>query len=427
MNFAPTAPPTRKERSHARRLRLAATASVDPNKREVVPAGRYSVPSLTKMLTKVKERVLVLNPQGMGQATADWADAAITAIHTDGWLREKAEIAIAASRRDPEAAALHAAAVEITTENIVRANSNWLPFFESRSLGDDEQPVILPDRYGMQITVDTIGLDGGNRTIGAQRSDLSPLWVPLHMRATNWIEYPLADVYAGSAVKELALSQFDVARDRAWRTDALLAGYILYGGANTRLVETFVTTGDVSVRDYFPHPRVNVSNLPAGNLVTLAGNSATSLFRKEVFDAIIDYCRAWGDDVMEGGTPTPVEISVASSQVTGFLKQVSLTSYENFAVKQIFEGGMLLSYGGYNWIVTGNNTIDPNAGMAYVRMDQPIGLVFDKPSLAKAITDETPALVVQNKGRTCEIWCEGFGMPVHWRKRMFGVCFKTAV
>jgi len=411
---------------HAAKLRRAALDSNDPNTRKVIPATRMSVADVTRFLGRVKDRVAVLNPAGRGGEITEWADAALTAISSDGWLKEKGEIALAAARGDREAAALHAAAVEVTTENIVRATSNWLPFFESRSLGEEDFPVINPTTYGMQIAIDTIGQDGGNRTIQAQLGDPSPLFVPLYMRATNWIEYPLVDAYHGSKVKDLALSQFDVARDRAWRTDALLGSYILVGGANTRLVATFVTTGSNADRDYQAHSRVNTANLPTGNLVTLADNSTTSRFRKQVFDAILEYCAAWGDNVMEGGNLNPVEITVASSHVTAFLSQVNLTSADNLLTKQIFEGGAVMSYGGRQWIITGSNTLDPAAGIAYVRMDQPIGIVYDKPSLAKAITDESPALLAANKGRVCEVWCEGFGMPRHWRKRTFGVCYKTA-
>ena len=198
--------------------------------RKVVPASRFSVTDVERFLLKIKERVAIINPCGKGAAITAWADAALTAVHSDDWLKTKGEIAYGAHHGDSEAVALHAEAVEVTTENVVRANSNWLPYFDSRSLADTDFPVINPDRFGMQISIDTIGQDGGNRTISAQPADPSPIFVPLFMRASNWIEYPLVDVYRGSVVKDLALSQFDVARDRAWRTDALLASYVLYGG-----------------------------------------------------------------------------------------------------------------------------------------------------------------------------------------------------
>ena len=425
MKTAASPQPSKKEVRHATDLRKSALTARDPNNRTVVPASRLSVAGVERMLLKVKERAAILNPFGKGQSIADWADASITAIHSDGWMKEKAEIAKGAGMGDKESVELMAAAVEITTENIVRANSNWLPYFEERSLGEEDYPVINPDRVGMAVAIDAIGQDGGNRTIQAQLDDPAPIFVPLHMRATNWIEYPLVDAYHGSKVKDLALAQFDVARDRAWRTDALLGSYLLYGGANTRLTATFITTGDITLRDYYAHSRVNVANLPAGNFVTLAGNSTSSLFRKEAFDAIIQYCRSWGEDVMEGGSPRPVEVTVASKHVTAFLSQVSLTTQSNFVVDQIFEGGMVMTYGGYTWIITGNNTIDPNSGVAYVRTDMPVGIAFDKPSLAKALQDESPSLAAGNKGRVCQVWCEGFAMPVAWRKRTFGVRYMT--
>ena len=422
-----TAAPTQREVAHARSLRRSAIAGLNPDTRAVKAATRTSVSAVDRLLTRVEERVKILNPLGLGARIAEWAVSAREAIHTEDWLKTKGEVAFAASHGDKEAVALHAAAVAITTENIVRANSNWLPFYEERSLADADYPVILPDTVGMAMTVSAIGQDGGNVTIQSQLNDPTPLFCPLHMRSTAWIEYPLVDAYKGSGVKDLALAQFDVARDRAWRLDELLASYLLYGGANTRLVAAFVTTGLLGDMDYFAHPRVNTANLPAGNFVTLSGNSTTTLFRKECFDAIIKYVRTWGDDVMEGGNLRPVEITVASSHVTDFLAQVALTTAPNMIVDQIFDGGVVLTYGGYSWIITGNNTIDPNQGVAYVRMDQPIGVFFDKPSLAKALVDETPALVAQNKGRTCEIWCEGYAMPLHWRKRTFGVRYKTPV
>ncbi len=271
-------PPTRSQILHAKNLRTAAVASFDPDHRKVVPASRFSVTDVERFLLKIKERVAIINPCGKGAAITAWADAALTAVHSDDWLKTKGEIAYGAHHGDSEAVALHAEAVEVTTENVVRANSNWLPYFDSRSLADTDFPVINPDRFGMQISIDTIGQDGGNRTISAQPADPSPIFVPLFMRASNWIEYPLVDVYRGSVVKDLALSQFDVARDRAWRTDALLASYVLYGGANTRLVTTFVTTGDNSLRDYNPYDRVNVANLPAGNFVNgMLSNCSSNL------------------------------------------------------------------------------------------------------------------------------------------------------
>lgn len=419
--------PTRKEVAHADNLRKSSIATQDPATREVRPATRMTIPGVEGFLDALNRRVGVINPLGLGTKIKAWIADAKEAIHTDDWLKSKGEVAVAAARGDAEALSLHAAAVEITTENVVKGNSNWLPFFEERSLGEDEYPVINSDTVGQQISIDSIGQDGGNVMVQSQVDSPTPIFLPIHMRATAWIEYPLVDAYRGSQVKEQALAQFDIARDRLWRLDALLASYLLVGGANTRLAATFDTTNaSIGLRDYFAHPRVNTANLPAGNFVTLAGNSTTSLFRKEVFDAILKYVNQWGDGVMEGGNLAPVEIQVASLHMTDFLQQVAINSAgTNKLEQQIFDGGIVMDYANVRWIITGNNTIDPNQGVAYVRTSQPVGIVYDKPNLAAVVVDETPALRLANKGRTAEVWAESFAMPRHWRKRMFGVRYKT--
>jgi hypothetical protein len=428
MKATAAARPTKREVAHATRLRASATADQDPATRSVAPATRFSIPKLEGMLDALATKAKILNPHGKGESIAAWCASAKEAINTGEWLKEKGEIAVSASRGDEQAISLLAEAVEITTSNFLAANANWLRFFEQRSLGETEFPVMTHEQVGMRMFVDSIGQDGGNETIQSQVNQPSPLFIPLHMRSTKWIEYPLRDAYHGTAVREAALSQFDLARDRAWRTNELLGGYMIVGGANTRLTATFETaSADLGLRDYYPMPGVVASNLPVGNFITIAGNTTSSLFRKEVFDAIIKYTAAWGGDLTDGEI-SPVEILIASGHMTDFLGQVSLSSDgTNPLNQQIFQGGMVVSYAGRNWIITGDNTIDPNQGVAYVRTDKPVGIYFDKPNLAETIVDETPALRQQNKGRSCEIFCEGFGMPRHWRKFTLGVRYKTPV
>lgn len=424
------AKPTRNEVAHAKNLRSSALNGRDlQGARGVIPATRMSIPRLEGFLDNLATRATILNPFGKGSAIAAWCAEAKEAIHTENWLKDRGDVAVAAARGDSEAVELHAEAVQITTSNFLGANANWLRFFEERSLGEMDYPVMDHEKVGMRLTVDSIGQDGGNETIQSQVNQPSPVFIPLHMRSTKWIEYPLRDAYHGSSVKEAALSQFDIARDRAWRTNELLGGYMLVGGANTRLTATFETAStDLAELDYYAHPGVNVANLPVGNLITLSGNSTTSLFRKEVFDAVMKYIGGWGSDLLDGGSMAPAEILIASKHMTDFLGQVAINSAAtNKLEQQIFDGGIVTNYAGRNWIITGDNTIDPNQGMAYVRMDRPVGVYFDKPSLAETIVDETPALRQQNKGRSCEIFCEGFAMPRHWRKYTLGVRYKTPV
>ncbi len=345
-----TAPATKSEIAHAKSLRASALSTSDPAQRGVVPATRYSVPRLEGILDNLAAKAKVLNPFGKGAAIALWCAEAKESINTENWLKDRGEVAVCAARGDAEAIALHAETVEITTNNFLAANANWLRFFEERSLGDADIAAISPEVVGMRMTVDAIGQDGGNQTIQSQINQPNPLFVPLHMRSTKWIEYPLRDAYHGTSVREVALSQFDIARDRGHRTNELLGSYMLVGGANTRLTAAFDTTdADNGMRDYYVYPGVNVNNLPAGNFITLAGNSTTSYFRKEVFDTILEYIGAWGSDLAEGSMD-PVEIVIASKHMTNWLKQVTITSAAtNPLEQQIFEGGMVVNYAGRNW------------------------------------------------------------------------------
>jgi hypothetical protein len=416
------AQPTRREVAHADALRKSAI--VNPDARGVIQGRRYSLQAVEGYLDLAAARAKHRNPHGLGASILGWVAEAREAIHTKDWMKTKTEIAIAASRGDEEGKQLFAEAVKLVTSNFVAAVSNWGAFFQRESLGDSQWPMLVAERPGMQMTIHTIGQDGGNRTIQSQPGTLDGTPVPLFVRSSHWIEYALRDLYRGD-VQQAALAQFDVAMDRLDRTEELLASYLIYGGSNTRLVASFTTTGNEWERDYYANRRVNTSNLPAGNFVTLAGNSTSSLFRKEVFDAVVQYFSSWGAGVIENGTLAPVEIVVASKHINDFLAQVGFSTAANSLAEQVFENGYVVNYAGRNWTVVGDNTLDPNNGVAYVRSNLPVGVAYDKPSFEQVIQDTDSNLVVQNKGRVCEQWVEGFGMPLHWRKHTFGVRYMT--
>jgi len=409
----------------ARAKQLDRCGIIDPANRPVIKAGRYGVPRVERDLDALALRATCRLGAEAAAGTLEWVKEAKEAIHTDDWLKEKGEIAIAAGRGDKEAQALHSAAIQIVTTNVVTTSSVWLPFFEMRDLGPEDVLCINPETHGMAITVDAIGQDGGRIMIQSQPEDPAPVFIPIHMRTTPWIEYPLVDLYKGQ-VREMALAQFDIPRDIAFRKDTLLGTYIMVGETNTRYAATFTTTGAEVDRDYTLHPGVVAANMPTGNIVTLSGNTTSSLFRKEVFDEILKYRNAWGDNALEAGNFNPLEIIVSSAHVTDWLGQVALTTQGNMLVDQVFEGGFLMSYAGQKWVITGSNKISPTHGVAYVRFDQPIGIYAEKSSVAADIVDETPILRSQNKGRTTSQWAESVAMPKHWRKRTMAIRFRTA-
>lgn len=398
---------------------------IDPNNRPVDQAGTWSVGSLTKFLTGIKEKATHRNPFGRGELTASWCDEAIENINTEDYLKSKGEIAFAAAHGDAEAQSMMAEAVEVVTTNIVTADTVWMSFFEPRSLGDTDYLLIVNDTRGRQITIDSIGQDGGRETVQSQVDQRTPVVVPGHIRTTPWIEYPIKDFYKGM-VKDIALAQFDLARDKAYRQDQLAFSYLSVDSADTRYVENFVLTGADKDRDILAHPGVVVANLPTGNLITLAGNTNGSLLRKELFDAVIEYVTSWGSNTLEGGTMRPLELIVSSKHQTDFLKQLSFKDVPGYMLDQVFEGGMVVKYGGYTWIITGVNTLAPTHGVAYLRTDMPVGIWAEKPSFAEQIVDDSAQLRSLNKGRMTEVWAESVAMPRHWRKRTAAFRFRTA-
>lgn len=416
----------------AKALTSAATAAlgiidIHSKDRPVVKVGRFGVPEVEKML----DAGLLRASCRLGAESAhviamkEWVDGAKESINTDSFLEEKGQQILAASQGDRDAQALMAEAISIVTTNLVLPSAVWLPFFEQRSLGDADQLFIESKVEGMAITVDTIGQDGGRQTIQSQPQSPTPIPIPIHMRGTPWIEYPLKDAYKGN-VRELALAQFDIARDRAYRLDTLLGTYIMVGETNTRYTATFTTTGAENLRDIVVHPGVVLANLPTGNLVTLTGNTTSSLFRKEVFDAVLEYESAWGTGTLESGAFSPVEIIVSSKHLTHFLASVGFSSVDNHLTKQVFQGGAVVNYGGRNWVITGSNKISPTHGVAYVRFDKPIGVYATKPNMEDEIPDESAVLRSQNKGRICQNWAESIAMPLMDRKHTLAVVYRTA-
>jgi hypothetical protein len=388
----------------------------------VKTSGIQTVSRLERQFLALRKRVEFLAFGEKKKNLLEWIDATLEGINTDTFLRERGQLIQAAYRgNDTEAQQMLAALAITQTGNYIAAASNWAMFFDEVSLADDERPVFTTD-VGHEIAVDVIGQNGGRNTVQAQLEN-SQLYIPLISLATDWYEFPTSDLYSGGKVRELALANIDMMRDMNGRVDALLASYLLVGGADTRLVGAFTTTGPELERDYVAHSRVNAANLPAGNFFTLTGNTTTSKFRKEVFDQAIQYATTWGDDM----GLSIVAIHIASSHANDFLGQVSLSSESNMLTDQIFEGGRIVSYAGYTFAIIADNTIDPNDGVAYIRTSEPIGNYYRKPSQDMVVEDEGADLKLARVARTAESIVCGFGLPKHWRRRVAGIRYKTPV
>lgn len=387
-------------------------------------AASFTPESVTRYLAGLRQRAGIVLPEGPRRdEVTTWLAGAIEAVNSEESLRSRGEILLAARAGDEEAIRLRAQMVVTSVRHLIAASAGWGAFFQLQVLGDEDWPIIEIS-VGREVTVEAIGEDGGIQTVQAQL-DKKQFYIPLFMLWTEWFEYPLRDLYKGHKVKNLALANIDMARDFTHKIESLLASYILVGGANTRLTDTFTTTGDEVDRHFHPYSRVETTNLPTGNLVTLTNNTTTSNFRKDVLDAALEYCERWGGDAFVDGPLDVVGIRVCSKDIGAWRSQVTLTSESNSLTEQIFTGGAVLNYAGKRFVLEGDNTIAPNDGVAYVRLNKPIGIHFEKASMAETLVDEAPERVRENRGRVSQGSAFGFGMPKPWAVNILGVRYRT--
>ncbi len=253
-------------------------------------------------------------------------------------------------------------------------------FFEIVNLGDTDRPV-WQNNTMQETRVSYIGQDNT-----ARLSDLvivqDEIAIPLRRLSAECPEYQIQDIYNGD-VRQSALATLNMAFDKKAKVDKL---------AFTLLRSTFGSfklTGKKSGRVYVPHSSINPDVLPDGNKVTVPDTTNSSLFRFQVFDAVIDYCARFVDAFPDGDLLPTGRIHVSALDTTGPLKQVAYTGNNDNRL----DGGatnnyLTLRHGGITWTVVPNNTIAP--GKAYPELTKKVGKLYFKPSQEKekVITDE---------------------------------------
>ena len=307
-----------------------------------------------------------------------------------------------------------------TTDNFLLASSNPLSFFEVVNLADSDEPYI-ENTSRQEITVRYIGEDGRAKKSQPIRFEKNAR-VELYSLTSDEYEYFIRDLYKGN-VKTPALANVDLARDLMFKTNRLLWPYIQ--GA---LYADFNLTGPKAGRVYVPHSTINVANLPQSNILTPASNTTTTLWRKECMDAVIGYITSWGTDAFtDGEFSKEIKVVMPSSQMTGVLQELQFTSFPNSKVEQVFENaGLQMSYGGYNWTLMGDNTLDPSLRTAFVNLGKPLGYFFTKTSQDEVFVDDSVLLRKNNKESISQNKVLGFGLPINWSVNVIGVVYQTA-
>lgn len=327
-----------------------------------------------------------------------------------------------AGKGSAEALQLAAARIE-TVNNFLWASSNALQFFTEVDLAIDEKPWI-ENTTNHEIRVDYIGQDGRpKKTQTVPENEQAD--VQLHTLSTEELEYYVMDIYRGD-VRTPQLSNVDMGFDIMMKVDRILWGHI-----QSRILgigQTFnYSTGKKVLRHFAPHSSVQVANLPTTNRLVVPGNTTTSQWRKAAMDLVLIYIASWGTNAFKDGPLMPVSVIIPSSHLMGFLAEIeSFTEAQpNSKVEEILNTGFVVTYGGVRWTFIGDSTLSPLKGMAYVRMNKPIGTFFTKKAQDKVFVDNTIEKQKENKESVQMTKVIGAGLPSQQMLNVLGVQYKT--
>lgn len=304
---------------------------------------------------------------------------------------QKVNDLIARARAEREAKILNGPAMAelnalrvTTTENFLLGSSNAINFFTQVSLADTDQPHI-ENATRSEVSVQWLGQDGKVRKTQAGRQE-SGVTIPMKTLGTEEYEYQVMDVNTGR-IADAALAVVDLAYDFMQGNDQWLWTLIKAAPG------AFVTTGDKHKRTYNPHSSVATANLPTTNVLTPkddAGNArdGDSVWDLAAFKSVLKYVAQWGNNGFRDGEMQAVSVFIPSSDLTDWIDQVDLDTRSNPVTDQIFSGGYVLNFGGQSLTLVGDNTLDPDDGVAYVQTNKPIGEFFTKPGMDKVIVND---------------------------------------
>jgi hypothetical protein len=121
---------------------------------------------------------------------------------------------------------------------------------------------------------------------------------------------------------------------------------------------------------------------------------------------------------------SPQVVLIPSSDSTGQLADISLTSQQNDITSQIFGGGQILDYGGTKWNLLPDVTLAPADGFAYVKLNRVIGQYFQKPSGDKMYDNAAKDGPLGNTGEMGMSKWIGFCAPLPWNPFILRVKYK---
>jgi len=373
--------------------------------------------AIEESLGRVKS--LMAGSGNLPQALA-YHEQALEALEDSKALENIADLRARASSGDGEAVALLSEIQRRSVSEMVMPNATWANFFERVTLGDEDQ-FACETRVGTETAVRVIGEDG-KPFLQSPSNNFSLNVIPIMDLHTDIFEYPLRDLQNGSAARDQALSSIDLGRDLAAKLDGMAAAQINITSPDTILTATFTTTGDLAKRSYVSHSYVNDANLPAGNIIVLTDNTGTSQPRSAIFRAILEYVGSWGTGGLTSGDLRVEAIHLPSKVASLITSEIDFTSADGDYANSIqAQGFARIRFAGHDFTIVADSTLDPTSPYAYVKFNQPVGFLVEKPSLADVIQDETPERRRLNRGQISANQPYGLCLPSHWTHRVLAI------
>lgn len=332
-----------------------------------------------------------------------------------GAVAEKWKELVKASRMgDVDARAKVARIRMLKVNNYLMALSNWLMFFNKVNLAEDEVPY-WENSVGREVAVAYTGPDGKARRAQVPK-DQAFNQIGLKKLSTEIVEYFLFDPIKGRIADEQK-ALIDLARDLKAGIDRRAKPFV------TAAAAAFTTTGANTGRTYVLGGDIASGNVPTTNAIDVSDAPESSTrFSKAAMDAIIGYAMSFGD--LFGMQLRPKAILVPASDVSGILADVTFTSQPNSIVEQIFDGGRVKNYAGYNFDIIPDITLAPADGFAYVAFDHPIGECYEKNDPYGTRDVITPESEMNNKGQMYQSTYIGFVQPKPWSPFVLRVKYK---
>jgi hypothetical protein len=380
--------------------------------------SRYSVVDRLKRLAERAK--VVANPRN-AVAAAEFFDGALGALETKDNQDRITELVNASISKDSEESKEARAAlgkiIATNVGNLIRASGTWIQWYESQSLGEDEVPYLR--NFVPQFGEVRVGTAEGTITTKTILPNLeSDERVDLHFLLSDVYRATLFDKYKGN-VADSALAVIDIAMDIMEKLDGILQLPFIVGTPNSVYVANFVKDG-TPASHFHVSSRIKVANFPAGNLIALTDNGASTKPRFAIIRAIDEYMSRFGG-VMDGvGGMT--QIHVASGIAHQFGDEFTPTSVANPVTDQMFANRGRIGYNGMTYEVIPDHTLDPTDKHVYVKGPASVGIYFDKPAGSYVHREES---MVHNEVTTWERILYGLAIPLTHVPRCLAIRFKT--